>query len=91
MLIQKEYGSFSSYLWGFVDYKTVEYPSHIDGSAVVSSNELSDEISRDLKKRGFSFLGTVTVYSHLQAAGLINDHLGYCFRYRELKGLEKKG
>lgn len=90
LLIQKEFGSFSSYLWGFVGHKTVEYPSHTDGSAIVPSNELSDEISRDLKKRGFSFLGTVTVYSHLQAAGLINDHLNYCFRYRELKEIDQK-
>ena len=82
LLIQKEFGSFSSYLWKFTNYKTIIYPSHSHESTVVARNELSDTISADLKKRGFSFLGSITVYAHLQAAGLINDHYEYCFRYR---------
>jgi len=79
--IQEECGSFSSYLWQFTDNKPVEYPGHAEGSVLIAKNELSDTISRDLKSRGFSYLGSITVYSHLQAAGLINDHLAYCFRY----------
>ncbi len=83
--IQREFGSFSSYLWNFTSNKTVVYPEHINGTKFVAKNELSDRISNDLKSRGFSFLGSVTVYSHLQAAGIINDHSDYCFRYKELR------
>jgi DNA-3-methyladenine glycosylase I len=82
--IQDEFGSFSSYLWQFTDNKPVEYPGHADGSVQIASNDLSDRISSDLKGRGFSYLGSITVYSHLQAAGVINDHLNYCFRYHQL-------
>ncbi|MGB4406365.1 MAG: DNA-3-methyladenine glycosylase I [Sphaerochaeta sp.] len=82
--IQDEFGSFSSYLWQFTDNKTVEYPGHADGSIQIARNDLSDSIASDLKGRGFSFLGSITVYSHLQAAGVINDHQTYCFRYRQL-------
>ena len=84
--IQKEHGSFSNFIWNYVDFKPVEYPDHADGTVLVSRNELSDQISKDLKKRGFSYLGSITIYSHLQAAGLINDHYDYCFRYLQLKG-----
>ena len=81
LLVQEEFGSFSSYLWAFTDFKTMIYPHHADESMVVARNELSDTVSADLKKRGFSFLGSITVYAHLQAAGLINNHYEYCFRY----------
>jgi len=81
--IQVEFDSFSSYLWQFTDNKTIEYPGHADGSIVIAKNDLSDRISNALKGRGFSFLGSITVYSHLQAAGLINDHCDYCFRYHQ--------
>ena len=83
--IKQEFGSFSNYIWHFTDGRSVEYPGHADVSVFVARNELSDTISADLKKRGFSFLGSVTVYSHLQASGVINDHMDYCFRYKELK------
>ena len=83
--IQEEHGSFSDFLWSYVGFKPVEYPGHADGTVLVSRNELSDQISHDLKKRGFSYLGSITIYSHLQAAGLINDHYAYCFRYEQLK------
>lgn len=78
--IRKEFGSFSAYLWAYSDNKTILYEKHGDGYIPVS-NGLSDKISKDLKKRGFKFLGTITVYSHLQAAGLINDHGSDCPRY----------
>lgn len=83
--IQEEHGSFSNFIWNYVDFNPVEYPDHADGTVLVSRNELSDQISKDLKKRGFSYLGSITIYSHLQAAGLINDHYDYCFRYLQLK------
>lgn len=81
--IKAEYGSFSSYIWGFSDGKIMEYPGHADGSVTVAKNELSERVSSDLKSRGFCFLGPVTVYSYLQAVGIINDHYDYCFRYRQ--------
>ena len=71
--IKKEFGSFSEYLWAFSDNKTILYDRHERGYIPVS-NGLSDKISKDLKKRGFKFVGTITVYSHLQACGIINDH-----------------
>ena len=75
--IRKEYGSFCDYLWGFTDGKTIVYEGHPEGKIPVS-NGLSEKISKDLKKHGFSFIGPVTIYSHLQACGLINDHAADC-------------
>ena len=81
--IREEYGSFSEYLWAYSDGKTILYQKHAEGYIPVS-NGLSDKISRDLKKRGFKYLGTITVYSHLQACGIINDHDKNCPRYKEI-------
>ena len=78
--IRKEFGSFSNYLWNYSGGKTILYEKHELGY-IPTSNGLSDEISKDLKKRGFKFLGSITVYSHLQAAGIINDHDKNCHRY----------
>ena len=75
--IRAEYGSFDKWLWKFSGSKTICYMGHEKG-AVPVSNGLSDEIAKELKKRGFKYLGTVTVYSHLQACGIINDHGGDC-------------
>ena len=77
--IIEEFGSFDTYLWRCSGGKTLVYKSHRDKH--VASNELSEALSKDLKKRGFKFLGPVTLYSHLQACGLINDHAPDCFRY----------
>lgn len=82
--IRQEFGTFSTYLWRFTDNRVMHYPDHT-GEVVVSRNELSDIISKDLRARGFTFLGSITVYAHLQAAGLINDHAHDCFRYHELR------
>ena len=79
--IRKEYGTFCTYLWKFSDRKTILYDGHNDGFIPVS-NGLSDKISKDLKKRGFKYLGTVVIYSHLQACGIINDHDKNCPRYK---------
>ena len=75
--IREEFGSFCAYLWSYTDGKTVIYEGHPQG-AVPVSNGLSDRISADLKKRGFKYIGTVTIYSHLQACGIINDHAEDC-------------
>lgn len=81
--VQEEFGTFSNYLWGFSKGKVILYMGHQKGR-IPAKNGLSDEVSRDLKKRGFKYLGSVTVYSHLQACGLINDHMESCFRYAEV-------
>lgn len=78
--IQKESGSFSSWFWSFTDGKTVLYTHHNEGQIPVS-NGLSEKISKELKKRGFKYLGPITLYSHLQACGIINDHDDDCPRY----------
>ena len=81
--IRQEFGSFDAYLWAYSDGKTILYNKHEEGYIPVS-NGLSDEISKDLKKRGFKYLGTVTVYSHLQACGMINDHGSDCPCYKRI-------
>ncbi len=80
--IQKEFSSFDNYIWSFVNNKPVK--NHwADISQVPANSELSDRVSKDLKARGFRFLGSTIVYSHLQATGIINDHLSTCFKYEE--------
>ncbi len=81
--VRAEFGSFCAYLWAYTGGKTVLYEGHAEGRIPVS-NGLSDEIGRDLKKRGFQFVGPVTVYSHLQACGVINDHAADCPCYRRI-------
>ncbi len=80
--IQQEFGSFDSYIWGFVNNKPVVHACKTTGEIPVTT-DLSDTISKDLKKRGFKFLGSTTVYAHLQAIGIVNDHLVSCFRYQD--------
>ncbi len=79
----EENGSFDKYIWSFTDGNTYIYKKHLDGQQE-ACNELSDTISKDLKRRGFKFLGSVTVFSHLQAAGIINDHSADCWKFEEL-------
>lgn len=81
--IQVEFGSFCNYIWAFTNYKTIIYENHPEGN-VPAKNELSTRISKDLKKRGFKFVGPVTIYSHLQASGLINDHGKDCPCFDEI-------
>ncbi|WP_315115017.1 DNA-3-methyladenine glycosylase I [uncultured Clostridium sp.] len=87
--IQKEFGSFCNYIWGFVKYKPI---TNLYGNEteVPSKTKLSEEISKDLKDRGFKFLGPVIIYSHLQATGLVNDHIKDCFRYEQVKAISEK-
>lgn len=80
--VAMEFGSFSDYLWRYTGGKMRVYASH-EGT-VVAQNDLSQQIAKDLKKRGFKYLGPVTLYSHLQACGIINDHERSCFRFAAL-------
>lgn len=77
--IQKEFGSFSNYIWSFTNEKILKNTEH----NYSKKNYLSDKISKDLKKRGMKFLGSITVYAYLQSIGIINDHEKTCFRYNE--------
>jgi len=81
---QKEFGGFSQYLWQFVDNKPIinHWKTHED---VPNETEISIRLSKDLKKRGFSFVGPTICYALMQATGLVNDHLISCFRHAELK------
>jgi len=84
MEIQKESGSFDSFIWQFVDGKTIQN-AFKDFSEVPAETEESQAMSRELKKRGFKFVGPTICYAFMQAAGLVNDHLLNCFRYTQLK------
>ncbi|MET3535100.1 DNA-3-methyladenine glycosylase I [Chryseobacterium limigenitum] len=76
--IQREFGSFSKYIWGFVDGKPIQNtPKTLKD--VPATTEISDTLSKDLKKRGFKFMGSTVVYAHMQATGMVNDHLESCF------------
>lgn len=77
--IQREFGSLDAYIWQFVDGKTIVEGMHNGGPAI------SERMSKDLKKQGFSFVGPTTCYAFMQAVGLVNDHERDCFRFRELK------
>ena len=77
MDIQREFGSFDSYIWGFADNRQI-INCWEDISEIPVTSELSDRISRDLKKRGFKFTGSTIIYSYLQAVGIINDHMTWC-------------
>ena len=82
--IQSEFGSFSKYLWGFVGGKPLQGKRKGRGD-VPARTEVSDALSKDLKKRGFKFVGTTIMYAFMQATGMVNDHLASCFRHAELK------
>ncbi|MBE15381.1 MAG: DNA-3-methyladenine glycosylase I [Cytophagaceae bacterium] len=84
--IQKEFGSFSNYIWGFVDHTPIQhhYAHYSDAPA---NTALSDKISKDLKKRGFKFVGSTVIYATMQAIGMVNDHERDCFRHQQVKEL----
>jgi DNA-3-methyladenine glycosylase I len=81
--IKAEFGSFSKYIWGFVEGKPIINNVHKLSDYTATSSE-SDALSRDLKKRGFKFLGSTICYAHMQATGMVNDHSLTCFRKREI-------
>ncbi|RXF06161.1 DNA-3-methyladenine glycosylase I [Pseudoalteromonas sp. PS5] len=76
--IQQAFGSFARYQWGFVDYQPIVNKMR-DKQDAVATSEISDKFAKDLKKRGFKFLGSTTVYAHMQACGMVNDHADDCF------------
>lgn len=82
--VRKEFGSFDKYIWQFVNYRTIQnrWKSIKD---LPANTEESDLMSKDLKKRGFRFVGSTICYAFMQAAGMVNDHVINCFRYKELK------
>ena len=83
MDIQKEFGSFSKYIWGFVNHKPINNKWKSMGE-IPATTELSDKLSKDLKKRGFKFVGSTVIYAHMQATGMVNDHITNCFRHQKL-------
>ena len=86
MKIQEEFGSFDKYIWSFVDHKPIQNKVENYKNAPATT-EVSDKLSKDLKKRGFKFVGSTVVYAHMQATGMVNDHEVSCFRYEEVKKL----
>jgi DNA-3-methyladenine glycosylase I len=84
MKIQKEYGSFSKYIWGFVNDAPIQ--NNIKSmSEIKATTVTSDKLSKDLKKRGFKFVGPTVIYAHMQATGMVNDHAIDCFRHKEVQ------
>jgi DNA-3-methyladenine glycosylase I len=81
--IKDEFGSFDSYIWSFVGGKPIKNAWKVS-SEVPARTEISDAMSKDLKKRGFNFVGSTIMYAFMQACGLVNDHLVSCFRYKEI-------
>jgi len=81
--VQKEFGSFDAYIWRFVNNKQIRNKWKTI-SQVPTHTRTSNLISADLKKRGFKFVGSTTIYAHLQAIGIVNDHLTGCFRYKQV-------
>jgi DNA-3-methyladenine glycosylase I len=82
--IQEEYGSFCSYIWGFGDGKQL-INHYKELSEIPATTAVSDAMAKDMKQRGFRFLGSTILYAHMQATGLVNDHLLSCFRHEECK------
>jgi len=89
LAVQKEFGSFSDYIWDFVGGKPVQNRFAKDSDVPATSVE-SDALSKDLKKRGFKFVGSTIVYAHMQATGLVNDHVVACFRHKPCVAMAKQ-
>lgn len=86
--VRKEFGTFNRYIWQFVDGKPIQNRFRAM-KELPARTELSDQISSDLKKRGFKFVGPIIVYAHMQATGMVNDHVLSCFRYKEIEELSQ--
>jgi DNA-3-methyladenine glycosylase I len=83
--VQEEFGSFDNYIWGFVDHKPI-INAWENSRDIPALTPLSEKVSKDLKKRGFKFVGPTIIYALMQAIGMVNDHTTDCFRYKELGG-----
>jgi DNA-3-methyladenine glycosylase I len=88
LAVQAEFGSFDAYCWRFVDGRPRQN-RWTSMREIPAKTAESDAFSRDLKRRGFSFVGTTIIYAHMQAVGMVNDHLTECFRYRDIRRLAK--
>lgn len=82
--LQKEFGTFSNYLWAFNEHNVLKN-TYRDQIEIPTTNDLSDRITKDFKKRGFKFVGSTIIYAFLEAVGVINDHVTTCFRYEEIE------
>lgn len=87
--VQAEFGSFCDYIWGFVGGRPIQNRFKADSDVPATSPE-SDALSADLKKRGFKFVGSTIIYAHMQATGMVNDHVIACFRHKPCAALAKK-
>ena len=87
--VQKEFGTFSDYIWDFVGGEPIQTNVRKDSDIPATSAE-SDALSKDLKKRGFKFVGSTIIYAHMQATGMVNDHVTGCFRHKPCKAMAKK-
>lgn len=84
--VKEEFGSFDEYIWSFVDGEPVA--NHWQSmSEMPATTETSDKLAKDLKKRGFKFVGSTIMYAHMQAVGMVNDHLVSCFRHQEIENM----
>lgn len=88
LAVQKEFGSFDAYVWGFVGGKPIDGRRKGMGD-VPAKSEVSDALSKDLRKRGFNFVGSTIMYAFMQATGLVNDHIASCFRYKECRSTSR--
>ena len=89
LAVQEQFGSFSDYQWRFVDGQPIQN-TYTSINQIPVSSSVSDALSKDLKKRGFSFVGSTIMYSHMQATGMVNDHLVTCARHRAVANLGKR-
>jgi DNA-3-methyladenine glycosylase I len=89
LAVQEEIGSFSDYQWGFVDGKPIQN-RHASLKQIPARTAVSDAFSKDLKKRGFNFVGSTIIYAHMQAVGMVNDHVNDCFRQAACSKLAKR-
>ena len=88
LAVQKEFGSFAKYIWGFVDNKPLQNNFRQDADVPATSPE-SDALSADLRSRGFKFVGSTIMYAHMQATGMVNDHVAGCYRHNVCAKLGK--
>lgn len=86
LAVQKEFGSFSDYIWGFVDHQPIQNAWR-SIQELPANSSISDKLSKDMKKRGFTFVGSTIMYAHMQSTGMLNDHTTDCFRHRECAAL----
>lgn len=81
LAVQQEFGSFDKYIWQFTNYKTLRNPNGLKQGQIPATSKESDAMSKDLKKRGFKFVGSTICYAHMQATGMVDDHVEGCFKF----------